>query len=117
MIPPKIGTAIPKRRYRIGDFSAVILSDVESADGRSYHHILALVADGEQAPTLYVTAEEVPDAENPAGVTVVRVITESGERALGPDARWRDLDLFAEDAIAMVQQVMGLTKEEPMRLL
>ena len=114
---PNIETAIPKRRFQIGDFSAVILGEVTSRDQRTYEYILALVPDGETEPVLYITAEKVVADAAPEKVTVVRVIADGGERILGPDQRWCDLDLFGEDALAMVQKVMGLGEEEPRRLL
>ena len=117
MNAPKINTAIPERRYHIGAFTAVILGDVESSDGRTYHYILALVPDGEHEPSLYVTSEQAEAGRGSEGDTIVRVIAGDGERALGPDARWRDLDAFSEDALAMMQRVMRLTDEEPVRLL
>jgi hypothetical protein len=117
MIAPKINTAIPERRYQIGAFTAVILGNVESADGRTYHHILALVPDGEDTPNLFITSEQAEPGLGSEGDTIVRVIARDAERALGPDARWRDLDAFSEDALAMVQRVMGLTDEELVRLL
>ena len=117
MNAPGIQTAIPKRRYRIGDFFAVILGEVTSKDQSQYEYILALLPDGEQEPILYITAERVVADVTPDPLTVVRVIAEGGERVLGPEQRWCDLDLFAEDALAMVKQVMCLGQEEPRRLL
>jgi hypothetical protein len=116
MNAPRIKTAIPERRYHIGGFIAVILGEVESSDGHTYHHILALVPEGGPEPALYVTSEENASGGSSEAATIVRVIAENGERALGPDSRWRDLDAFSEDALAMVQRVMGLTDEEPVRL-
>lgn len=117
MDAPVIKTAIPKRRYQIGDLSAVILGEVTSGDERLYEYVMALVPDGEQLPILYITAERVSAPEGGEQVTVVRVIAEGGERTLGPEERWRELEVFAEDALAMARQVMGLGQEEAMRLL
>ena len=117
MDAPIIATAIPRRRYQIGDFSAVILGEVTSRDERLYEYVMALVPDGEQEPVLYITAERVNLPETGEQVSIVRVIAEGGERSFGPDRRWQDLDLFAEDALAMARRVMGLGQEEAMRLL
>jgi hypothetical protein len=43
MQAPKITTAIPQRRYRLADFSAVVLGEIESPDPARYRYILALV--------------------------------------------------------------------------
>ena len=40
-----IQTAIPKRRYRIGEFTAVVLGEVESEDRADYRYIMAVVDD------------------------------------------------------------------------
>ena len=117
MNAPNIETAIPKRRYQIGDLSAVVLGDVTSKDERHYEYVMALVPDGEQVPVLYITAERVQAAGQRERSTVVRVIAEGDERVLGPEERWRELDAFVEDALAMARRVMGLEGEEAMRLL
>ena len=113
---PQVSTALPKRRYQLGPFSAVVLGDVESPDPTTYHYILALVNEGEQEPVLYVTCESLPEPAEDGQGTIARVIAEEGEKALGPNDAWRDLDAFADDAIAMVQKVMRLTDEIPARL-
>ena len=117
MNAPGIEIAIPKRRYQIGDLSAVVLGEVKSRDNRSYEYVMALVPDGEQVPVLYITAERVDMPDAGEQVMIVRVIAEGGERSFGPDARWQELDLFTEDALAMARKVMGLGQEEAMRLL
>ncbi len=114
---PKIETAVPRRRYQIGDLSAVVLGDVASRDGHDYAFVMAFVPDGERSPVLYVTSEWLSPGGGEERVTIARVIAEGGERVLGPEPRWQDLDLFAEDAMAMARRVMGLGQEEAMRLL
>ncbi|MCU0936716.1 MAG: hypothetical protein MUF66_11795 [Gammaproteobacteria bacterium] len=116
MNAPEITTAVPARRYQIGDYSAVLLHDVSSPGPVCYRFILALVPFGSSNPVLYVTAEQA-DGQPGEGDTVVRVIAETGQRAFGPDDRWRDLDAFAEDALAMASRVLGLAGEEVRRLL
>ncbi len=116
MNAPDIQTAVPARRYEIGDYSAVLLHDVTSRRAIAYYFILALVPFGGAAPVLYVTAERAEGlAEGPD--TVVRVIAETGERVFGPDDRWRELETFAEDALAMARKVLRLEGEEVRRLL
>ena len=117
MDAPAIETALPMRRYQISDLSAVVLGDVTSRDNRQYEYVMALVPDGEQNPILYITAERVSRPGTQDQLTIVRVVAEGGERTLGPDERWRELDAFAEDALSMARQVMGLGNDEAMRLL
>ena len=114
---PAIERAIPKRRYHIGTFGAVILGEVESGDDHAYRHILALVPEGDSDPILYVTAEELAEPGPDGQRMVVRVVAEEGEKVLGPDDRWQELDAFVDDALQMVRRVMRLTDEEPVRLM
>lgn len=116
MEKPQITTAIPKRRYHIGAFQAVILGEIESPDSRQYFFIMALVPEGSEDPVLYVIAEEVVTETNERA-TVITVRSEGEEKVLGPNPAWRDIDAFAEDAVAIVQKVMRLTDEIPTRLM
>ncbi len=47
MDAPKIQTAIPQRRYQFGEYTGVVLGDIESGDDVKYRYILALVREGE----------------------------------------------------------------------
>jgi hypothetical protein len=116
MKAPDIQTAVPVRRYVIGDYSAVLLHQISSRDKAPYYFILALVPFGGSSPTLYIAAQKA-DETGDGPDTVIRVIAESGERAFGPDDRWRDLDMFAEDALQMAVKVLHLAGEEVRRLL
>ncbi|MDZ7754265.1 MAG: hypothetical protein U5S82_22155 [Gammaproteobacteria bacterium] len=113
---PQINTALPERRYHIGTFQAVILGDIESPDENSYFFILALVPEGVEDPVLYVISEEVV-TEDDMKATVITVRSEDGEKVLGPNPEWRDIEGFARDALAIVQRVMRLTDEAPNRLM
>lgn len=113
----RLKTAIPKMRHQLGTFSTVILGDIDSQDGRTYRHILALVPDGADQPILYLTCYDLAQPTENGQSTVVEVIAETGTRTLGPNDRWRDREVFARDAIAMVQRIMGLEDEMPARLL
>ena len=57
---PVIRTAIPKRRYQIGPYSASLLGEIESGDARAYRYILAFVASGKREPEVYICAGQVP---------------------------------------------------------
>ena len=115
MKAPDIQTAVPVRRYALGDYTAVVLHDIKTREERIYRFILALVPFGEPAPVLFITAEATDEAPD-RGDTIIRVIAESGERAFGPDARWRNLDHFTEDALLMARKVLRMEGEEHRRL-
>jgi hypothetical protein len=114
---PVIHTAIPKRRWQIGDFSATLLGDVDSGDARRYRWVLALVPMGDREPSLYVTAEETPPADRAAGRYHLRVISDSVTDVMDTADRWADLDTFAEQALDLARQVLGLGTQEPFRLI
>jgi len=114
MNAPQFSTAIPKRRYQMGDFSIVVLGDVESTDGSDYRYIFAMVQDGSKEPSFYVTAVHQP---GPDGDYVLKIVAPNMERDLDHSDAWRDLDIFTEQAISLAQQVMGLKDEAAHRLM
>jgi len=113
---PGIGTAIPRRRYRVGNFSFVILGDIESRDGRDYRWILAAVVDGESEPGMYITAERLPARERDEGQYGVRLILPGGSQVLDRSDAYRDLEAFAHAAVDLARTVLNLGDEEVRRL-
>ncbi|MCW8917438.1 MAG: hypothetical protein OQL08_01275 [Gammaproteobacteria bacterium] len=110
---PKITTAIPQRRYQLGDFAITVLGEVESGDERAYRYLLATVQDGKGEPCLYVAALKVAGSEE----DTLRLIAPNMERDLDSSTAWRDLDHFCEQGISIVQQVLGLKDEQAHRLM
>lgn len=110
---PRINTAIPKRRYQLGDFAITVLGEVESGDGNDYRYLFAMVQDGKSEPCLYVAALQVPGSEE----LTLRLIAPNMERDLNTSAAWRDLDHFCEQGISVAQQILGLKDEHPHRLM
>jgi hypothetical protein len=113
---PSIKTAIPKRRYQIGDFSATILGEIESGDARHYRFILAMVAMGDAEPSLYVCCELAPPERSADGRYDVRVVNESMSEILDSGDAWGSLDVFSEMAVDLARQVLGLKNEQTVRL-
>ena len=110
---PKINTAIPKRRYQLGDFGITVLGEVQSGDGNDYRYVFAMVQDGKSEPSLYITASRVAGGEDYA----LRLIAPNMERELDVSPAWRDLDHFCEQGISIAQQIIGLKDEQPHRLM
>ena len=108
---PRIGTAIPQRRYQFGDFAVTILGEVESADEADYQFIAAFVRDGESQPRLFVVSERTPPAERAQGSHRLRVINQSMDEVMDVDARWARLSDFSEQALEMGAQLLGLEQE------
>ena len=115
MDAPKIQTAIPQRRYQLGEYQAVLLGEVESGDGRRYQYILALVRGGESAPRCFVTAERAPRERRAEGSHVLRLVTEAFVEELGASDAWRDLDAFADEALTLAARTLGI-EAEPVRI-
>ncbi|EIC21056.1 hypothetical protein [Thiorhodovibrio frisius] len=113
---PTIKTAIPKGRYQIGDYSATLLSEIESPDARTYRYILAFVPDGQREPRLYVCSESAADPAEPR-LCHLRVVSETLSEVVDSDARWADADVFAEQALELGIQALGLSKQQAVKLL
>jgi hypothetical protein len=114
---PQIKTAIPKRRYQLGRHSATVLGEIESGDARSYRYLMAFVPTGQPEPVFYVCAEPAPPAERAEGAYRLRIIGEVLSEVVDTDDRWGDLDSFAEQALKLGQQALGLQQTEPTRVL
>ena len=77
MEAPKIQTAIPQRRYQLGEYSGVVLGEIESSDGVKYRYILALVREGEGVAARVL---ENMNVELPKVRTAVEFIIGRGDR-------------------------------------
>lgn len=117
MQAPKITTAIPKRRYAIGNYDAVLLGDITSGDGVDYRYILAMVRSGEADPRIYVTSEKARPDEAKQGSHKLRIISEALSETLAVADDWGDLDRFADRALSLAVRSLGLGDEQPMRLM
>ena len=81
MDAPRIRTAIPKRRYQLGSFTCVVLGEIESNDNIDYRYILAMVEQGSQQPSFYVTAER--NTGGKGGTFRLRIVAPWGEELIG----------------------------------
>lgn len=112
---PLIRTAIPKRRYRVGDQNVTVLGEIESSDGIAYRWIMAFVQDGQARPGFFVCAERNgPGSEAGYRLRVVNaVMSEVVEQsdALG------DLDAFADAGLRLGKGALGLGNEPVARLM
>lgn len=116
MEEPKIKTAIPKQRYQIGPFSAIVLGDIESGDEHDYQYILAMVEEGRDQPGFYVTAERVGGEAAARGRFRMRVLAPWGTETLGNSDRWQGVDGFIGDALSITMAKLALTDESVIRL-
>jgi hypothetical protein len=113
---PVIRTAVPKRRYQLGNFSAVVLGEVESGDDNEYQYILAVLRPGDAEPGIYLTAERTRPGHGTAAPLAMRLVMPDGSEVIGRSDRWAGLEEFTEDALTAVRKILGLEREEAFRL-
>lgn len=114
MDAPRFRTAIPLRRYRLGEYLATVLGDIDSSDGREYTYILAMVMEGSRNPRLYVTLEPNRGEAKRKGSHRMRVIGERLNEDLGSNDKWRDVLQFSASALSVAMHLLGLKDEQPL---
>jgi len=112
MNKPGIQTAIPKRRYRFGEFTITVLGEISSSDGIDYRYIAAVIQGQNPEPGMYLTAE--PDA---GGSYAMRLVMHDGAEVIGSSAQWGGLDAFVDEVLRVVARVLSLADETPYRLM
>lgn len=112
MSKPSIATAIPLRRYKYGEFTLTVLGDIDSRDEINYRYILAVVQGDNPEPGLYVTAEQGAGNE-----MAMRVMMRDGDEVIARSDRWRDVDVFVDEAMNIVSRVLSLSDETPYQLM
>ena len=115
MNKPAIVTAIPRRRYKYGEFTVVVLGDVESRDGIDYQYIMAVVKGTDPLPGLYVTAEKVGGTGPQPGYTM-RILMRDGAEVIATSPAWGELDAFAQEGLEIVGEMLDLSDETPYQL-
>jgi hypothetical protein len=115
MNKPGIVTAIPKRRYRYGEFTVVVLGDIESSDGIDYRYIMAVVKGADPEPGLYLTAEKGRGGDR-GGDYTMRMLMQDGAEVISASPDWAVLETFTRDALEIVRQVLQLSDEVPRQL-
>lgn len=115
MQAPIIQTAIPKQRYQLGPYQAVLLGDIESPDPVRYRFILALVHEGETQPSVFVTCEKNTRAQAQAGSHRICLISNQANEVLGSSDDYKEADNFAIEALAAAIRVLGLSGITPVR--
>ena len=114
MQKPKISSAIPKQRYRLGAYTIVVLGDIESADDTDYEYVLAAVEDGQNEPEVYITCEKAAGGDDPCTVRVFAVQLGNQDSGRVIDhGNWANQDEFVSYALSGFQQMLQLHDEEP----
>lgn len=114
MALPTIQSAIPKRRYKYGEFVITLLSDIESQDTNSYLYIAAVLREGSSQPEVYITCESVTSDGKKS--YIVKVNTKDNEHIINQDTQWRHEEKFCTYALQGIQQMFELNDETPVLL-
>ncbi|MDX2457712.1 MAG: hypothetical protein QNL87_09410 [Gammaproteobacteria bacterium] len=112
MNKPGIVTAIPLRRYSFGEFALTVLGEVESNDGIRYAYVMAVIRGQDPEPGIYITAEKGAGSGYD-----MRIIMRDGAEIIGHSEQWNDLEVFIEEAVRIVSQVLDLSDEVPYQLM
>lgn len=112
MKKPAIQTAIPVRRYSYGEFTLTVLGEIQSGDAIRYAWVMAVIQGQNPEPGLYLTAERAAGSGYD-----MRIIMQDGEQVIGHSEQWSDLDVFVEEAVKVVSQVLNLSDEAPYQLM
>lgn len=121
MLKPNISTAIPKRRYRFGAYTIIVLEEIESDDKIDYECLLAAVKDGHNDPEVYIACEKAPSTETGKGTHIVRVFAaqldpQQSGRIIDQSDAWTDRDAFISYALSGFQQMLQLQDEHAIPL-
>jgi hypothetical protein len=111
MTMPAITTAIPKRRYQLGEFSLVVLGDIDSKDGRQYRYLLAVIPAGGQHPELFLSAEK-----QSGNLYLMRLMAAQASQELETSPYWHDLETFCADGVNVLKKILSLEDEEAIPL-
>ena len=110
--PPRFTTAVPRHRYQMGGYQAVLLGEVESQDARRYRYVLAVVEPGGNRPTLFVTSEPDDPARERGPQRLVLYHAGAAE-VLDVSKDYLDAEAFALKALARARARIGI--EAPVR--
>ena len=105
---PVIGSARKVREYRIGKYTAELLTDIESTGFIEYTHILSVY--GDDGNPVYFMASEVNSMAqvSGSGSHFLGVFDESGHGNLGSSDNWADIEKFTTQAVKIVKEHFGV---------
>lgn len=110
MAAPAIRTAVPKRRYQLGDHQLVVLGEIDSGDGIDYRYIVAAVREGQARPHIFVACER-NTTQPGAGRWQLRLIAENLSQVMATGDEYGDLDALMQAAAPLLQQALALGDE------
>ena len=105
---PKFQTAIPKKRYQLGNYSTVLLGDIVSNDNVEYIFVLAFVKDGDQEPVLMISFEKSTNNSQ----YQLRAITPDQDSVMGESDQMMNSEQFLKGAMESGKEFFNLGDEE-----
>lgn len=107
---PAIKSAIPKKRYRFGEYQVTALHQVESEDSVTYLYIVAVMLENDPEPGLFITAEK--DTSNDKQ-TLIRLKMRDGEQLIDTNEKYKNFDEFMSYALQVISKILNLEDETP----
>jgi hypothetical protein len=104
---PAITTARWVRRYQLGPYRAVLLTECKSVGQIHYTHVLYIFGD-ESRPVLAVTAEYSDDAGKD-GQRFLTVFYKGVHYNCGLSLEWADLELFERKALQLAAEQLEIS--------
>ena len=108
MAIPHIQSALPKKRYKYGEFIVTLLTDVVSHDNVQYMYLVAVLSEGENNPQVYITYEQTTQNSYQT-----RVVSAQDEHIIASQQARMTESAFCEFALADIEQMFGLSDETP----
>ena len=112
MNKPDIRRALPQRRYKFGEFTVVVLGDIETGDAVNYRYIMAVVREGDAEPGIYLTCENAR-----GGQQQLRLVMRDGAEVIAEDPQYADVEVFTVAGLDILRQILNLGDEEAYRLM
>ena len=117
MHKPNISTAIPKKRYKFGGYTIVLLEEIQSKDESQYEYLLAAIKDGHNEPEIYISCEKADANLSQDGTHIVRVFAEQlpeeeSGKIIDQSNSWSDKSAFVTYALSGFQQMLQLQDEQ-----
>ena len=117
MAIPKIGRALPKRRYQIGEYSAVLLGEIENVENFHFIYFLAMVKDGDREPSICISFEQEMASDADDQPYSINLYTKDQKQILAYSPQALSMDEFDKGALQTAMKILQLTDEKPCRLL
>ncbi len=106
---PSIVSAAEKKSFKLGNYEAIIVSDIVSYGNIQYEHLLYLYEKGKQEPIYFVSAEKNQLALETGSPTLFLCAFEkTGHANFGLDSSLKDITNFTKAALGIIAQKFNI---------